>query len=69
MVRVEGVHSGNRLGISVRNLAGQTVFYTPAEAKGNRYETFIPLKDAPRGMYFVELELEGARTMQRVLLE
>lgn len=68
-IRVEGQKSYNNLGISIRNLAGQTVFFSDYHPKSASYQEYIPLPNMAKGMYFVELNADGERAVQRVLLE
>ncbi|MBS1645685.1 MAG: T9SS type A sorting domain-containing protein [Bacteroidetes bacterium] len=68
-INLEGQKTINDLSISVRSLSGQTVFYTQFLPKSSHFSKYLSLPNVAKGMYFVEIEADGERAVQRVLLE
>lgn len=68
-IDLEGQKTINDLSISVRSLSGQTVFYTQFLPKSSHFSKYLSLPNVAKGMYFVEIEADGERAVQRVLLQ
>jgi PKD repeat protein len=65
-IRVTGLPAGN-VTVQLRNVLGQTLWQEARLHSGNLLEMRIDMSGMARGMYFVEIESEGKRWVQKVM--
>jgi hypothetical protein len=65
-VRVSGLPAG-QLQLRLRNVLGQSLWENSLMHHGNTLEMQVDMQNLAKGMYFVELESEGRRWVQKVL--
>lgn len=68
-IRVSDAKALGQISISLRDILGKTVFYTQYSPKTATFETYIPLPELSKGLYFVELRTDKENAVQKVLLE
>jgi hypothetical protein len=62
-VQKEHMHT---LSYTIRNLLGQTIFYYEEKADDNIYSTSVDLSFVSKGIYILELTIDGLRTTRKI---
>jgi hypothetical protein len=57
------------ISLTVYNILGQTIFSTKENNLGNSFATTIDFSNNPTGIYILDVNIDGIRTIKKIIRE